>query len=774
MLRFYYNAKYKYTNRTLIDLTDDINYKDIDYVNIDSPDTINGHLIYVLEAGENVPTYILDLDKQWRYFVSGITQLRTGKYQISLLRDICSESKLWTTEDAYIQAGTATDFNRYKKWGLPFTNTKIQEQRLNINGKSSFFVYYVNTQHIAENKITESDLHIENETVPDITSYDYIVDNFNDIPSGEYINAGPAVNRPIKRLQMKARLNAPAQPSGYIDQYITFYQNPATNGGAPDITISNSAYQPFINDAIDIRETRSSSIIDNINNCETDTITAMGNFLESYYNSQGVTRITNSQVQELDAYIGKIIYNRATNQVVRINKTETLNASLSDVIIPTSQASTLISSLRNINYPTVGSTPNTFEIVGSDGYFLADASTANDITYTAEVLGTGLLFDFNFIADTRKLPKSAVRCVNIVPNNDFTVDDIAQCLMLAQINGINAEGDTGRILDIQYLPFSVADTPNDNIKINNTSLVARFLTTDDLYFSTQLPQLTNINKETDTIKIVSPSRASQFIFSPYNNDGLLEFQSRITLKPYTTAIYIRPSTQGLLLYDWDDKDCLTILEDFSLTNVSSEWTNYIYNNRNYQNAFEREIQGREFGREWERKVEQAQARADEWTARNISAQKTQTYTGNLPIVSSVLGAFSTAAPDYNYMQAAQLDRQYNEALYQEGLSQSRDLFNMQIENIQAQPPMPSRITTIDIKLLDGVYLEFYSTNSTEKQAIDNYYKFNGNRIDCYGTFDDYYGHFVRGKIIKANNYTQPELNELNRRLEMGIYTEVQL
>ena len=162
--------------------------------------------------------------------------------------------------------------------------------------------------------------------------------------------------------------------------------------------------------------------------------------------------------------------------------------------------------------------------------------------------------------------------------------------------------------------------------------------------------------------------------------------------------------------------------------------------------------------------------ADDWTARNISAQKAQTYTLNIPLVSDIAAAIGTAWADDAYMKAAQVDREYNEAMYREGVSLSRDLFEYQLENIKSQPLIPSRITTIDCKFLDGIYLEFYSTNPTELAAIAKYYEYNGNRIDDYGSFADYWGNFVRGKLIKAVNYTQPEVNELNRRLEMGIFT----
>ena len=60
MLKFYYNPFYKYTNRTILDISSDTHYKDIDYENIDTPDTINGHIIYTLDPGERIPTYVVE------------------------------------------------------------------------------------------------------------------------------------------------------------------------------------------------------------------------------------------------------------------------------------------------------------------------------------------------------------------------------------------------------------------------------------------------------------------------------------------------------------------------------------------------------------------------------------------------------------------------------------------------------------------------------------------------------------------------------------------
>lgn len=769
MLRFFYNPNYKYTNRSIINIDNDSNYVDKDYANIDSPDTINGHIIYQLNAGEKVPSYILDTESNWRWFVSGITQLRTNKYQISLLRDIISEQpNLWASEQSYISAGQASDYNKYKTWGLPYTNTKVKEQRLTINGKSSYFVFYVNTQKLTNNTITEEDLVINSTTIPGVTGYDIDIDNINDIPFIEFVNAGTAVYWKDKKasttlvFNVKGSSTIPALARRRFTANITNGNDLVFDGGPDPRGELDHGDIGNVN-SFDIRGAEAIEVFINTNNSRTNLSTAFTNFVTSWQDSKG-TRMTAAQVEALKPYVNKVIYNRQNNEVFRIINKETvgtynegLNGTATD---------SFKTALRNINWPASGLV-STYEEFGDwvtikSNYVLEE--------YTIEQLGNATSFDFNFIADTRKLPKSAVRCVNIVADDIITDSDISQCLMLAQTNAVNPNEDTGRILDIQFLPFQIANDKNENIKINNTPLTAAFIDFDDIYYDINLGTLESVNKETDKINIVSPSRASQFMFSPYNNNGKLSFTVAITLKPYTTAMYIRPTTEGLLLNNFNDKNCLIINEDFSLTQVTSVWTEYIYQNKNFQNTFNREIQGREFERTWERRVEQAQAKSDEWTARNISSQKAQTYTGNLPIISNVAGAVGSAWADSNYLQAAQLDREYNEALYQEGLSLSKDLFTYQMENLSSQPVIPSKITTIDCKLLDGVYLEYWSTNDTELNAIKNYYKYNGNRIDSYGQFSAYWGAFVRGKIILSQNYTQPEFEELNRRLQMGIFT----
>ena len=771
MIRFYFNPKYKYTNRTIINVTGDNNYKDIDYVNIDSPDTVNGHLIYKLGKNEtfsNIPTYLVEYTKTnnvttygRRWFVSGITQLNSFKYQISLLRDILSESDYWKSEEAYINAGKANNYNKYKVWGLPYTNTKVSQQKLTINGKPSFFVFYTNTRNVnaGTGEITESDLELKANFTMQTRPYNYSVTSLATIPGYSDFVGQQSTYISDSSVMLYLRMYVPAEQG--TSQVLAWVDNGAYAGldlpspaGSEGINLQSVNYY--------------SALVSNTNGARTDMVTAVNNWETTFRATKttGVNVITSTDISNLDAYVDKVIYDQDTHKYYTIRK-RNLNNGTSNYTPTSSEYATLKSALSNINWPQQsGTSPSTYSVTSKLAYV---EYTVQTMQYDLEELSNVATFNFNFAADVEKLPKSAVRCVNIV--GDATLDDtsIAQVLQLMQANDGNIE-DTGKIIDIQYLPFSVATTTNNDFTVGGVAITAQYILLDDLYYQTSLSSLTGINKETDTIKIVSPSRASQYLFKPYNNDGRMTFDTKITLKPYTSIIYIRPSTQGLLIYDWDDKECLVIQEDMSLTQLSSAWANYIYSNRNYQNTFNRQIQGREFERTWERKIEEANLKAEDWNSRNLSAQKARTYTGNLPIVSDIASAIGTAWQDNTYMQAVQLDLQYNEAMHQESLSMARDMFDYQLDNIKSQPTVPTNITTIDCKLLDGVYLEFYSTNPTELSAIDNYYKYNGNRIDDYGTFSDYWAWFVRGKIIKSQHYTQPEINEINIRLGAGIFT----
>ena len=471
--------------------------------------------------------------------------------------------------------------------------------------------------------MNEDDWSIKYTTIPGFTVPDYTFTSISDMPSYEYVNQGTLnkVNNYELKVGTILKDNTNLQRTEWTYANGTLSNSPQTR--------TQSIMEPTR--GISMQYTELSTITGNLNNCFNDFQTAIGNWYTANKTTLVTNQITQAVIINLSPYIDKKILDSTTNKVYTLRLT-TGNRTYSGNVSKSNSA-TLQTAISNISWLQTGG-QNTYAVT-DNGSFVSYQIGAQTYNYVLEELGMASAFDFTFKANVRKLPRSAVRCVNIVSDNTHTDEELAQCLMLAQTNGINEDNTTGRILDIQYLPFSVASSTNSNFKINNDSLTAQFLDLDDYTYHTDLTDLTNVNKETDTIKIVSPSRASQYLFSPYNNNGNMIFDTKITLKPYASVIYVRPSTQGLLMYDWDDKDCLIIQEDFSLTNVTSQWTQYIYNNKNYSNIFERELQGREFERSWERRVEEANMAQEKWNAKNLTADRARAYSGNLPIISDL-------------------------------------------------------------------------------------------------------------------------------------------
>lgn len=775
MLRFYYNKKYKYTNRRIITgLENETVYTDKDYVNIDSPDTITGHIIYVVQDNEPMPTYIQDMSNGQLWYVSGITQLRTKKYQLSLLRDIISETpRLWKQEKAYINAGSARrgNFNEYKLWNLPFTNTKLSTSRLNINGPSSYFVFYVNE---TEDNGHEVDLQL-NGTANASGSEQPIkeVTNLNAIPGYTDVIVPKTYLKSID-----TRFRTVIKRVGYTNTYATSDQVSSL-----DVTTQNPTKSQTVTPGQDIvwndippvpaelNRTLKYPASGSIDRWRINISTGLSNWND--YMAQQTPY--NSLLTFINDWAGQIVKTTSDGKYYEIKMYETPqndinyrigNSDARSQRLVQELASAFDISASGMSY--IGTAFLQADIIKSNIYFVAEEVTQDVITY-----------EFKFPANTRKLSKSGVRCMNIVADGSGGIDNVRmeEILQLAQTNVLNGrEGNNiavaGQILDIQKLPFTVTTQLNKykNIIINNSVITASIVEIDDLEFITNTTVYTS-NKETTTVKLVSPTYKTQFEYRPYFNDNNTRIDVKATIRPYQSTIYLRPATTGLLLNDFNDKNCMIIEEDFSLTKVTNAWSEYVLQNKNFQSIFDRQIQGRELEQSWERRVEEAQAKADTWNAQNLSAEKAKTYTGNLPIVGNFVGMLGSAVPDSQYMEAARLDREYAEALRQESMSQARDMFKLQNGNLKSQPNIPKSITTFDVKSLDGIYFEVWGTNPTEQNAIRSYYENNGHRIDDYGTFEEYYNEFMRGYIVQSEHYTQPEIKEINVRLETGIYAE---
>lgn len=128
--------------------------------------------------------------------------------------------------------------------------------------------------------------------------------------------------------------------------------------------------------------------------------------------------------------------------------------------------------------------------------------------------------------------------------------------------------------------------------------------------STSGPAISNFKEsnELDMYRVCSPNYASVFEFSPSKNGGNYgRYNVYCTYKPYQPFIYIAPKYDSLYGEDFKDNRGLILSGDFSLPIISDAWINYQLQNKNYQLAFDRQIENMEAQYDWQRKLSISQA-----------------------------------------------------------------------------------------------------------------------------------------------------------------------
>ena len=101
-------------------------------------------------------------------------------------------------------------------------------------------------------------------------------------------------------------------------------------------------------------------------------------------------------------------------------------------------------------------------------------------------------------------------------------------------------------------------------------------------------------------RFCSPSFNSIFEFNPALNDGYNGFSVYATLKPYSPYFRVVPQFNGLYGKNFNgEQRGLVMTGDFSITQLTDAYTNYVNSNKNFQNIFDRSIENLEFTNEQE-------------------------------------------------------------------------------------------------------------------------------------------------------------------------------
>ena len=271
--------------------------------------------------------------------------------------------------------------------------------------------------------------------------------------------------------------------------------------------------------------------------------------------------------------------------------------------------------------------------------------------------------------------------------------------------------------------------------------------------------------------------ASSFQFSPAKNEGIRYIKVDCTYKPYQPYIHLAPDFRGLYsLYGTDFETGVGLIcsGDFSLPMTTDGWAEYMRNNVNYENMFNRQIENMEVKNSIARTMEN-------WNIATGSIGAAATgagagaMVGNLPgaVAGGVIGGALSLAGGFG-------DKYYNEKLRAEEMDYTKDLHQMNTQNIQALPDTLTKVGSFTANNLIFPFIEYYKATDDEYEALKQKIRWYGMNVGRVGKFYDFtssneYSYvsrsFVKGNFLRIahNGYDDHFKNAVNEELSKGVY-----
>ena len=277
----------------------------------------------------------------------------------------------------------------------------------------------------------------------------------------------------------------------------------------------------------------------------------------------------------------------------------------------------------------------------------------------------------------------------------------------------------------------------------------------------------------DMYRIYAPNYSSSFEFSVARNGGLIGFNIRCTYMPFNPYIRIAPIWGGIYGSSGfvEEVRGLVCSGDYSIARVTDAWISYQEQNKNYEAIFNRQISNMDIMHKYDRIEKIAGAISGTASAGAVGA-----IAGG---VAAGIGATGSAI-------AGIADVVLNEQRFSEQKKYSRDIFQLNLGNVQAMPRTISRTTayTIDNRYFP-VFVK-YSCTGAEEEAVRRYFIENSFRVDAIGYPEDFMSvtyrlrninhedyecrGFLSGQIIKIDTDKDTHyIDELNNEFTKGVY-----
>lgn len=424
--------------------------------------------------------------------------------------------------------------------------------------------------------------------------------------------------------------------------------------------------------------------------------------------------------------------------------------------------------VNNIIHTVLGASTNS--PIGEDMF----GTVAAYFNYTLQLEDYTQIPTYDYtISTSRKHLKDAPYDMIAIPYGTFNnlgskelAFDIA-----AQTISQNTVGTTGNIYDFQILPYCPLknwsiSTLSDGVdytpvKDSKGTILTYVYYCDQSSFSKTIflkepigVENKKLNNICDKYRLVSPNYAGQFEFTAAANNGISGFTVNCTYQPINPYIRVAPLFAGLYGGEFGDARGLICGGDFSLPVVNDAWISYQQSNKNYQAIFDRQIKNMEFSNDINRKMELINAITGIFSGAASGGVFGTTFGGLGAGLGAGAGALASGL-------GAIADLRMNEQIRQEQMKYTKDLFKLNLANIQAQPYSLSKTTAFTANNKIFPVLEYFTCTQREKDAVAaQIIQFSMN-VGVVGKLKDYINNTWQYKGNYARNYIKGQFTKLN-------------
>lgn len=278
-----------------------------------------------------------------------------------------------------------------------------------------------------------------------------------------------------------------------------------------------------------------------------------------------------------------------------------------------------------------------------------------------------------------------------------------------------------------------------------------------------------VDNETRCMRLISPNSGTIFEFTAaklgLRGTGInFTIHIKCTYKPYSPYIHIYPQFGGLYGTSRTlENRGLICGGDFSLPLLNDAWSTYEIQNKNYMNAFNRQIENMEVQQNYER-YQQITGIASNAIGATVAGA----------VVGGPAGAIAGAALSAG---AGIADYAMSEKLRTEALDYTKDMFGYNLQNIKALPTGLGRVGSTVIDSFVHPIIEFYESTEEEETTLKNKIQWNGMSIGRIGTFNDFKTRastscrYIKAQIIRMSDLHE-ELHTakaISDELYKGVY-----